>query len=199
MARYRSGQTLIEGIIAIAVVTVGLMGVIGLAIGNQASAQAIGDRAVATVLAREGLEVAKSIRDSNWLAGNTFGVGLLSGTAAVPTSNFAAAAPTWSLAFDPSYADFSADATRVTWLSGDRRYGQQLDGGDATKFRRRLELSALCRPAGATGLSFSYDASGDVACSSGELIGVRVRSFVQWPQGPGLRTVALELRLFDWR
>jgi hypothetical protein len=174
------------------------MGVIGLAISNQASAQAIGDRAVATALAREGLEVAKNIRDSNWLAGRPFSQGLLDGTSAVPESSFAQVGSHWGLAFGP-YGDFADDATQVTWLPSDGRYGQR-DGGDATKFRRRLELSALCRPSGDTGLNFTYDASGSTGCGSGEqVVGVRVRSFVQWPQGPGLRTIVLELRLFDWR
>lgn len=201
-ARRRSGQSLIEGIIAIAVITVGLMGVIGLAISNQASARATGDRAVATSLAREGLEVAKHIRDSAWLASQPFGTGLLDGggTTAIPRADFAPAGPTWSLSFGP-YADFSDPATQVTWLEGDGRYGQQLDGGTLTKFRRRLELVALCRPDGATGVDFSYVAAAGTDCSAsgGQLVGARVLSHVQWQQGPGLRTVTLEMRLFDWR
>lgn len=206
MRRYvRSGQTLLEGIIAIAVITVGLMGVIGLAISNQASAQAVGDRAVATALAREGLEVAKHIRDSNWIANppQLFSHGLLDGgsSTAVPLGTFTETDPTWTLDFG-AYDSFAASETQVVWLGEQLRYGHPNNGGTPTKFRRRLQLDALCRPSGATGTDFSYQVPGGSSCDSlpgSELVGVRVLSHVQWPQGMGLRTVTLELRLFDWR
>lgn len=199
------GQTLLEGIIAIAVITVGLVAVIGLAISNQASAQAIGDRAVATGLAREGLEVAKHIRDSNWIANppQPFSHGLLDGgsSTAVPLGTFAATGPTWTLEFG-GYDSFSPSETQVVWLADQMRYGHPENGGTPTKFRRRLQFDALCRPSGATGTDFSYQAPGGSDCSGlpgSELVGVRVLSHVQWPQGVGLRTVTLEMRLFDWR
>jgi len=200
----RPGQTLLEGIIAIAVVTIGLMGVIGLAISNQTSAQTIGDRAVATALAREGLEVTKHIRDSNWLANVPFSTGLLNPignfTTAVPSSDFGnPTGPIWSLSFG-EYTNFADAATRVTWLDEGQRYAQSINGGTPTKFQRYLKMTALCRPADAQGTLFRYGDVKSTSCPVGELlVGVRVLSYVQWPRGAGHSEVVLELRLFDWR
>lgn len=201
MRRFRSGQTLLEGIIAIAVVTVGLMGVVGLAISNEATARATGDRAVAAALAREGLEVAKHVRDSSWLANEPFGAGLLDGGSAyaIPRASIGAAGADWYLQFDPAYENMTDEGTRVTWVEEEGRYAQRTAGGGTdTKFRRRLQMAALCKPSGAA--SFSYDVAGGTSCPSGEtLVGARVLSYVQWPSGPGVRELTLELRLFDWR
>jgi hypothetical protein len=200
----RPGQTLLEGIIAIAVVTIGLMGVVGLAISNQTSAQAISDRAVATTLAREGLEVTKHIRDSNWLANVPFSTGLLNPvggfTTAVPSSDFGnPTGPVWSLSFG-EYTNFVDLATQVTWLDEGLRYAQSINGGTPTKFQRYLKMTALCRPAAYQGTEFRYNAASSATCASGEkLVGIRVLSHVQWPRGAGFSTVTLELRLFDWR
>lgn len=203
MLRHRSGQTLLEGIIAISVVAIGIMGVVGLAISNQVSAQSIGDRAVATALAREGLEAAKHIRDSNWLAGRSFSVGLLDGATmyAVPDADIGSTGIAVALAFG-DYSDFSGDDTRVTWLVEVGRYGQlREDGGTPTKFRRRLELVALCSSDGSITLGLNQGLVSNGATCSGQdkLVGARVLSHVQWPRGSGTQLVSLELWLFDWR
>jgi hypothetical protein len=213
MWRARGGQTLLEGIIAIFVVTVGLMAVIGLAISNNTNAQLNNDRAIATALAREGLEVAKHVRDSNWLAGAPFSQGLLVGDDGTTplTSNIAAPqltfdnnAPAWNLDFvGADYGDLTHDNTLVSWLEtgGQQRFAQVPGGlsGRATKFHRNLTFSALCQATDARGTSFAYTNTNSNVCASGVLIGIKVISKVQWQQALGPRSVILELRLFDWR
>jgi prepilin-type N-terminal cleavage/methylation domain-containing protein len=61
------GFTLLEGIIAIGVISVGLAGALSLALSNLSSAQGNERRIVAANLAREGIEFVRNQRDSNWL------------------------------------------------------------------------------------------------------------------------------------
>lgn len=61
------GFTLIELIIAIGVFTVGILGAFSLALANLRIARENQDRVIAADLAREGLELVRNIRDTNWL------------------------------------------------------------------------------------------------------------------------------------
>ena len=65
----QEGQTLIETIIAIFVLTTGLTTGLGLAIYAFGASSNIVEQITATGLAREGIEVVRGMRDSNWLAG----------------------------------------------------------------------------------------------------------------------------------
>lgn len=62
-----TGFTLIELIITIGVLTIGILGSFSLAIANSNNNKANKDRVIAGNLAREGLELVRNIRDSNWL------------------------------------------------------------------------------------------------------------------------------------
>lgn len=63
----QSGQSLIESIVAIFVLATGLSAGIALAIFVFSASSNIADRIVATSLAREGVEVVRGMRDTNWL------------------------------------------------------------------------------------------------------------------------------------
>ena len=69
LMQHSDGQTLIETIVAIFVLTTGLAAGLGLAIYAFGASSEIVERITATGLAREGIEVIRSKRDSNWLAG----------------------------------------------------------------------------------------------------------------------------------
>ena len=61
------GFTLIEGVIASGIIATSLVVAVTLAVSNLSAAQANSDRILAGQLAREGIEVVRNIRDSNWL------------------------------------------------------------------------------------------------------------------------------------
>ncbi|MFH0873480.1 MAG: prepilin-type N-terminal cleavage/methylation domain-containing protein [Candidatus Komeilibacteria bacterium] len=67
---HHRGFTLLEGIIAMAVITIGLVAGITLTVVNISSAQNNERRIVAANLAREGIEAIRNMRDSNWLKVN---------------------------------------------------------------------------------------------------------------------------------
>ncbi|MBI4050720.1 MAG: type II secretion system protein [Candidatus Doudnabacteria bacterium] len=68
--RKNPGQTLIETIIAIFVLATGLSAGLALAIFAFGASADVTEKIAATGLAREGIEVVRRMRDSNWLAGN---------------------------------------------------------------------------------------------------------------------------------
>ena len=71
------GFSLLEVVIATTVISVGLVGILGLVIQNIAIQQTYKNTLVASMLAQEGLELARNIRDKNWLtAGADYNDGL---------------------------------------------------------------------------------------------------------------------------
>lgn len=68
MTRRESGQTLIETIMALFVLTTGLSSGLALAVFAFGASTEITEKIAATGLAREGIEVVRRMRDSNWLA-----------------------------------------------------------------------------------------------------------------------------------
>lgn len=69
LPRYQNGQSLIETIVAIFVLTTGLTSGLSLAIYAFGASANIVEQITATGLAREGIETIRRFRDSNWLAG----------------------------------------------------------------------------------------------------------------------------------
>lgn len=66
---FNQGQTLIETIVAIFVLTTGLASGLALAIFVFGSSSDVSEQVIATSLAREGVEAVRRMRDSNWLQG----------------------------------------------------------------------------------------------------------------------------------
>jgi len=62
-----SGQTLIETIVAIAILTTGIIGGLALAIQSLSSSERVTEEIIAINLAREGAEFVRNVRDTNWL------------------------------------------------------------------------------------------------------------------------------------
>jgi Tfp pilus assembly protein PilV len=72
IAKKRSGQVLVETMVALGVATVGIMGIVSLLAQSVATAKFVGDQYVASYLAAEGIENAKFAIDSNVLNGEGF-------------------------------------------------------------------------------------------------------------------------------
>jgi type II secretory pathway pseudopilin PulG len=65
--RKQSGQTLVETVVAIFILTMGVSAAVGLAVYVLSSSSSVAKQIVAVGLAREGIEAVKNIRDTNWL------------------------------------------------------------------------------------------------------------------------------------
>lgn len=75
----KNGFTLIETIVAVGIITVGLVSALTLITNSLFYVSSIGDRLIAANLTAEGLEVARNIRDNNWLADLSWNNGLSNG------------------------------------------------------------------------------------------------------------------------
>ena len=74
------GFTILELLIAMAVLSVGILGIMNLMITAVSSVGGTKDRVVAANLAQEGAEIALGIRNTNWIAGDAYDDGLEAGT-----------------------------------------------------------------------------------------------------------------------
>ncbi len=199
-ARRRSaGQTILEAVIASGIVATAVSSALTLV---QASINGEKDSEfgiVGTNLAREGVEVVRVIRDSNWLAGRDWSDGLEGANqdyTAIPV--FSSADNNWTLDFAPeSIAQDAAHVYRFT--SGDAALVglnfQTLsppNNAVVTNFNRLLSLDAICADR-------SIRTSGEACPSENPKIGIRVSSQVTWYAGGRRRYVTVEEMLYDWR
>ena len=95
-----AGQSLMETIVAIAVMLAVVVAVLALVTSSVVGQKESEFQITAVNLAREGIEVVRGIRDSNWLAGAPWDQGLTGGTKAIvdfdPESN------QWQVVFNPT-------------------------------------------------------------------------------------------------
>lgn len=175
-----SGQGLLETVVALGIISVGLVAAIALTTSSFAASREGVGRLVATNFAREGVEVVRNARDTavmNRTVLETVLGPVPSDHTAVPV--FDAAENAWSL-------DFSVEKI--------------LDAGAVipgyASNARLLTINPICRD-----LTTEKERVDDVAsCAAGETrIGYQVISLVQWTSGINTRTVQAETWLYDWQ
>lgn len=220
---HQKGQGLMEVIVAIGVIVAGILATVTLIISSVRAGRVAADRLTAMNLAREGIEIVRNMRDSNWMTPSEvwnegFNDGLpWSGEDAVPVISSVVDLPI-TLDFVPS--DFNSTSScgagctfRYSliyqhsdgrFLQGDRINWASL--GDPTGFSRMIFLNPICRDDtnDAELISTSQpntsvnDCSDDTPFTSE--VGMQVRVEVRWPQYTGnYHSVILEERLYDWR
>ncbi len=201
------GQGLLETIIALGIIISGLVGVMGLTLSNQQASFDSSERVIAVNLAREGVEVIRNTRDSNWLQCayessvlqcSNWDASLVSGSDTTAALLFNPETNTWSI-------DFTADAISHSYARIWRRnsgtpgelIGTYFQSAEATpsnatltSYKRLISLSEIC-----TDKTIS-----ETNCSGGNpKIGIRVQSTVQWETSGKTLSVTTEERLFNWR
>lgn len=70
------GQGLIEVLVSIALIITGILGALTLATYSIRAGTESRERVQAALLAQEGIEIVKNIRDTNWIAGNNWDANL---------------------------------------------------------------------------------------------------------------------------
>ncbi|MBI4281523.1 hypothetical protein HY625_01740 [Candidatus Uhrbacteria bacterium] len=180
-----NGQGLLEAVIALGIIITGVIAALTLAIANLSGSVASETRIVGANLAREGVEVARNIRDSNWIAGASWDASLADGTYLVAWNAVAKKmelTPVSGAAPDPEqFRMYHAAASGLFMSDG--------SAGDRTRFSRRVTLAPLC-------------AVGASACAGASRIGIRVSAQVGWdergatPVKPQVHVVA---DLYQWR
>lgn len=179
------------------IITVGLYAAVTLIFSNVVLREQDEDHIIAMNLARESLELAQNIRDSNWLANLDYDVGL--GT---DTGMDCTAVPDWYGTAYPAF-DFSVNdlaggrINRSSNLASLGMYTNQ--NGTSTRFSRLITFAPICAdPAD----RLDRQASPNCTCTDpaySEKIGTRVGVDVQWERKGKTQILTIYTDLYDWR
>lgn len=191
-SKFQSGQGLLETIISLGIIVSGVVGMLTLTLSNQTGSVESAERLIATHLAREGVEVVRNFRDSNWLPRGIWDENLENGTDYSVVLLFDVSANSWSLDFTPG--NFLHDYTRL-WRQGGVYFQDDqalVAGATLTPYRRLVRLDEICKD--------KTVVSDGAACGPlNPKIGIRVQSIVQWDSKGSTSQVIAEEQLFNWR
>ena len=200
----KPGIGLIEAIAAIGILITGIISVVALAQSNLAYSQGVEARMTATNLAREGVEVVRSIRDSNWLKGKTADTNLAnawdeglefdSDPTAIPVLNITSLI--WTL--NPAVDNMNEEGAKITGHPAKNLYRQRpniVPPDTITTYSRLLTLYAICYDA------LGNKVAGDQAQCTGTNIkgGIKVISRVEWEEAGRRLSIEVEEWLYNWR
>jgi prepilin-type N-terminal cleavage/methylation domain-containing protein len=204
-----AGFTLIELLAAIAVFFIGILAAFSLSLNNLNTVKENYNRVVAADLAREGIEIVRNIRDSNWLAREAnvdsdtsdpdidlyeWDSGLSSDYFAVDYSGNITSPISAS---DLSTAINDNDSARL-YLDGDF-YSSVSVSGQATGFRRVVNLKAICLNTDPAATPPIETVSSNLTCSGSEKIGLQVTSRVQYTYGSKTNHIDAVENIYNWR
>ncbi|MFH1207285.1 MAG: hypothetical protein V1668_01625 [Patescibacteria group bacterium] len=192
------GQTLLEVLIAISILVVALVTTIALIVASIKAGRESTNKLIGTSLAREAVELARNIRDSNWAATATldWDSGLTSGTDNTAT-----------LVVDgtnPLSLNFSDNGFTVIKQSGAEYLQGASASGNDTQFYRLVYLNPICRK-DSDGDEQIVAVGVDEDCASFGTgtdyakVGIRVVAEVRWPSSSSTKHVTIEDRLYNWQ
>lgn len=191
---FESGQSLVEMIVAIAIILTGLMGALALTVSNLSGVGEAGARVVASSLAKEGVDVTRNVRDTNWLKSAAWDDGLFSGNDFTAIAVFNPVQNIWHFEFSPNA--ISEPAAKL-YRDVNNLYLQDKvqPAGTATIYSRLITLDPICLDPVAKVETITGN-----PCGGGEQkIGIRVKSEVDWTESGQPRSLVLEDRLYNWR
>ena len=194
------GQSIVEAIIATSIVATAVASALTLTAASLNAQKDNEGWMIATNLAREGVEVVRNIRDSNWLEGLEWDEGLEGdGHDYTAIAMFDPVSGDWQLEFTPDViGNYGTEVWRHT-SDPIGVYVQNLgqpDGTIASLFYRLLTLEAACLDH-----NFSYhEAQETKSCPHGKpKIGIRIKSKVIWSSGGRNREIEIVESIYDWR
>ena len=219
------GFTLLETIVAIGIISTGVLSIITLGMVILGASRKTSRNFQAHNFSREGLELVRSARDSNWLAidSNTSGVTWRTGLFSI--GDYTAVPTIFDYASSGNFVEFDVDTAGDTcddangiaydcsaiWYdSTNERYFQTTEGADPgdtfdstdaaysqTEFQRILSLYPICRN--------DADPTDEIIITSGTCgagytqVGLDVRSAVYFDEEGSTQTVTLEEYIYDWK
>lgn len=176
----KKGFTLIEAIVAIGVISIGFVG--SLVLLSRASSQAIAlkDRVVAAHIAEEGIEVARNIRDTNWLKGRDWLFGLIEPIEAPSGTEISGVLNYDSSAIDDS--DQSESRKCLNWNGSFYKHAVAPAYACSTSFKRQITLTK--KEEIISGQNISY---------------LEIKSTVYWKEKGIVKNLTVIDHLYDWK
>ena len=195
----RSGQSIVEAIIATSIVATAVASALTLTAASLNAQKDNEGWMIGTNLAREGVEVVRNIRDSNWLAGLEWDSGLEGeGYDYTAIAMFDPDSGDWQLEFAPdTLGSYGTEVWR--YIAGPigvytQNLGQPNDT-IASPFHRLLTLDAVCKDQ-----KHNSFAESDEHCPPGKpKVGIRISSKVAWSSGGRDRDIEVVETIYDWR
>jgi len=187
--KQQQGQSLLEMVFAIGVLLIVVAGILALAIANIIGQKESESQILANNLAREAIEVARNIRDSNWLAGNQWDAGLTDAASNIAIVNYHSQA----LQFDPT------EEEKQLFISAVRVYSHD-DSGEPSIFTRELILNSICQNIKSGDANFGEEIIKDACLIDDEKkVGIKIQAQVSWLERNRDRIVTLENLLYEWK
>ncbi len=126
--------SIVEVLISLAVVSIAFVAILSLSFSNVSTQTYNKNQLVASMLAQEGVELVRNLRDQNWLDGNNFSKDILDtdGTFVIDEKNFLV---------DDTPNNINDDETKL-YLNSDGFYEHD-STGTSTPFRRLMEVSSV--------------------------------------------------------
>lgn len=205
-----SGFTLIEALVTLTVFTIGIIGAFSFALTNRSTVRDNFDRYLATNLAREGLEIVRNARDSNWLR--------IDANEDCDTTAVGLQPCAWDqglgygfyiVDYNTNYPPFrlnGVDVFNVNYLGSPQRLFVNTADNDfyahtittaTTDMYRTMQVDSICLDT-ATGLEtvISGLCSGPATIQK---IGIQVTAHLYWQRGANTGQLAMVDNLYHWR
>lgn len=188
---------MLETIIAIAVITIGIMSIITLAISMTKAQTETSEDGVAVNLAREGIEAVKNIRDSNWYNGNDFWQGILPSANGIIVNNFD---NRHNATHDGEmwFLDFGISTDKKVYTDDNTGIYLNISGGvdpgvTPALYNREINTTAICH-------DFDHNEVITDICPPGYItVGIKVICRVYWKSNDRDHEIIIEDRLYNWK
>ncbi|MFA6304450.1 MAG: prepilin-type N-terminal cleavage/methylation domain-containing protein [Patescibacteria group bacterium] len=191
------GFTLIEVVVALGVVTTGVIAGMTLTSYNLNISSTSESRLVASNLAREGIEVVRWFRDSNWLANLPWNQSIVEVGKYRLTVDFDEANNTWATVSQIVDLDACTDC-QIYLDAATGVFSHNNIGTNLTSYKRLISLKEICwqEAVGSEAILANGQKCSDVAAP---LIGYEVSSQVSWNESGKQHLLEAVDRLYDWK
>ena len=146
------GQSLLETVFAIGILLIVVAAIMALTTANLIGQRESETQIIANNLAREGIEVVRNIRDSNWLAGEDWDKDLVGDGTAIPIFEYNKAEERWENRWSLNFEVDSSNDNQAKVLVFANIYNQQVVGSELlpagdlpSGYSRILILDNICK------------------------------------------------------
>lgn len=192
----QEGFGMVELLVTVIILSIGLFGLMNL-MGNLVKADRYSTSDFISLnLAREGIEIIRNKRDSNWIQGNVWDTGFANGVDYSASLNYDIPTSTWELNFEPD--SLSDNLTRLYQDDGTHIFNHE-SAGTETQFNRLLTLLPICLDEVTAEYTIRNE---DEAClGNEEKVGIEIHSVVGWNDGSlqEMRKSELISTIYNWR